>query len=199
MIKKPYRRTHYLVDKKIQLTYTGMMIFYVVLISFIMGLAIWYVNNEYLEVFRRIGGENVFPQDYIQQIGNQFLIKLGLALVFIAVLLYFVGIYASNRFAGPLYRITKYLRLIGIENHLGKISIRKKDQLKELADAFNNMMGSLELKLTKDVESIDQLKLKISDMLLSLEKGVVNPDILLKEIKEMDELTSKLIANNKKK
>lgn len=199
MVKKPYRRTHYLIDKKLQFAYTGMMIFYVTLISLVMGFAIWYVNNEYLEVFRRIGGENVFPKDYVQQLGNQFLIKLGLALVAIATLLYFVGIYTSNRFAGPLYRITKYLRLIGVENNIGKVSIRKYDYLKELANAFNNMMDSLELKLNEDLKSIDQLKSKTSDMLVSLEKGVVSPDIILKEIKEMDDLTSKIIANNKKK
>ncbi len=192
MNKNTYRRKNYLINKNLQLSYTGMLIFYVLFITFILGFAIWYLNKEYLDVFYKIAGENAISKEYIKDIENQFIWKLALGMGVIAILLFFVGIYTSNRYAGPLYRLTKYLNLIGIENSLSTVKIRKKDHLQELAKAFNNMIDSLESKTKEDIKVLDSLKGKISHVISSAEKGSTTQESLMTQMKEIEELANQL-------
>mgnify|MGYP001618780231 CR=1 FL=1 len=200
MAKKDYKRTQYLVNKPLQLAYSGQLVLHATLITLIFGLALWYLNREYLELFYRIVGEDALPKAYIQSIENSFLVKIIVAAVAMAVLLLFVGIYTSHRIAGPLFRLTKFINLVGLENELQTVQIRKKDQLKEMASAFNHMVHSLRDKMYQDLRLIDQVKDRIGVVMVDLKKDSVNIKELTERLKEIDELTSDLKAkkiNNK--
>ncbi len=200
MAKKNYKRTQYLVNKPLQLAYSGQLILHVTLITLIFGFALWYLNKEYLELFYRMVGDNALSKEYIKSIENSFVIKIILAALFMGILLLFVGIYSSHRIAGPLFRLTKFINLVGVDNELQTVQIRKKDQLKEMAGAFNHMVHSLRDKMYQDLRVIDQVKDKISLVMSDLKKDNVNIEKLTEQLQEIDELTSDLRSkklNNK--
>src|SRR3989338_9168191 len=125
MKPKVYGRKQYLVNKELQLSYAALLVLIAGMIILIFGLSLWYVNKVHLDLFYNIVGENALPKSYITSMQNQFLVGIPIALVLISCLLLFLGIYASHRIAGPMYRITKNLNLIGVENQLDTIQIRK--------------------------------------------------------------------------
>ncbi len=63
-----------------------------------------------------------------------FLLGLGISLV---------SLFLSHRIAGPIYRLEKTMEEIARGNLSLKITLRRKDELKELATAMNGMIGIL--------------------------------------------------------
>jgi len=123
MRPKVHARRQYLVNKKLQLSYSWFLILCVGLIVLFFGLSLWYINRVYLNLFHQILGENALPREYINSIQNQFLGAIPVAIIVISLLLLVLGIYASHKIAGPMYRITKNLNLIGIDNQMDTIQI----------------------------------------------------------------------------
>jgi len=65
----------------------------------------------------------------------------------------------SHKLAGPLFRFEKELKEIGKGNLTTVISLRKKDQIADLADSLNNMTDSLRdrvLAIQKEVEHLTE-------------------------------------------
>jgi methyl-accepting chemotaxis protein len=82
------------------------------------------------------------------------LIVLGL----ISLATIFVTVVVSHKIAGPLFRFEKELGEIGEGNLTGKISLRKEDQMIEMAEALNGMVEALQEKVIKIREGIAEVK-----------------------------------------
>jgi methyl-accepting chemotaxis protein len=81
------------------------------------------------------------------------LITLGLiSLATILVLLFL-----SHKLAGPLFRFEKEIREIATGDLSKQISLRKNDQIKEMAESLNLMTTSLRLKLLVIQKEIAEL------------------------------------------
>jgi nitrate/nitrite-specific signal transduction histidine kinase len=76
------------------------------------------------------------------QIGNDM--KIG-----ILPMIFYGAVLFSHRIAGPLPKIYQVLREIGAGNFNVKITLRKSDELKELADAVNQMSSQLKERESK--------------------------------------------------
>lgn len=63
-----------------------------------------------------------------------FLIGLGISLV---------SVFLSHRIAGPVYRLEKTIEEVAKGNLALRITLRRKDELKELATSINGMMSTL--------------------------------------------------------
>lgn len=194
MKPKVHARKQYLVNKQIQLSYAWLLILCVGLVIIIFGASLWYVNKIHLNLFHSIIGEEALPKNYIDSIQNQFLIGTIVTLGIVSCLLLILGVYASHRIAGPMYRITKNLNLIGVENQMDTIQIRKRDQLKEMADAFNHMVHALKDRMYQDMRVIDQVKGKISHLHDSLKGESIDIKKLSDQVKEIDRLATELRA-----
>lgn len=82
------------------------------------------------------------------------LIVLGL--ISIAAML--VTLLVSHKIAGPLFRLEKELQDIGAGNLRTKMSLRKKDQMEEVADGLNRMVQSLHGRVVKIRDGIAEVK-----------------------------------------
>ena len=82
------------------------------------------------------------------------LIVLGL--ISIAAML--VTLLVSHKIAGPLFRLEKELQDIGAGNLRTKMSLRKKDQMEEVADGLNRMVQSLHERVVKIRDGIAEVK-----------------------------------------
>ncbi len=192
MKPKVHGRKRYLVNHGLQLSYSWLLIFCVGMIILIFGLSLWYINKVHLDLFQRIVGEDALPRSYINSIQNQFLINIPIAIVAVSGLLLVLGIYVSHRIAGPMYRMTKNLNLIGVDNQMDTIQIRKRDQLKEMADAFNHMVHALKDRMYQDMRLIDHVRTKISHLHESLKGESLDIRKLSDQVREIDRLATEL-------
>ena len=192
MKPKVHARRQYLVNKELQLSYSWLLIICVGVVILVFGLSLWYINKIHLDLFHQIVGEDALPTAYINSIQNHFLAGIPVTIVIVSMLLFALGIYSSHKVAGPMYRIAKNMNLIGLENHLDTIQIRKKDQLRELADAFNHMVHALKDRMYQDMRLIDQVRMKIAQLHTSLKGESIDINKLLEQVKEIDKLAIEL-------
>jgi len=192
MKPKVHARKRYLVNKPLQLSYAFYLILFTGLMIVIFGLSLWYINKIYLDFFQKIAGQDVVSPSYISSIQNQFLIGIPIAVVLVSCLLLVLGVYISHRIAGPAYRITKNLNSIGIDNQMDTIQIRKRDQLKEMADAFNHMVHALKDRMYQDMRLIDHVRSKISQLHDSLKGESLDIKKLSDQVREIDRLATEL-------
>ncbi len=82
-----------------------------------------------------------------------------------------IGLYASRKYAVPVYKLENWARLLRDGKITAKIQFREKEELKELADQCNNLSGDLLIKLLeikkqaellsvtgKDNETLEKIK-----------------------------------------
>lgn len=188
MKPKVHGRRQYLVNKEIQLSYAWLLILCVGIVIVIFGITIWYV----MEVCHNMIGEGTLAKNFIICVQNQFLIGTLVSIAIASCVLLILGIFMSHRVAGPLYRITKNLNLLGVENQLDTIQIRKRDQLKEMAEAFNHMVHALKDRMYQDMRLIDQVKSKLSQLHDSLKGESLDIRTLSEQIKEIERLAAEL-------
>jgi len=192
MKPKAHGRKQYLINRQLQLSYAALLIVIGGLIILVFGSSLWFIIKVLLDVIHDLAGEGALSQSYITSIQNRFLVGIPIALVLVSVLLLILGIYASHRIAGPMYRITKNLNLIGAENQIDTIQIRKKDHLKEMADAFNHMVHTLKDRMYQDMRIIDHVRTKISGLHDSLKGESLDIKKLSDQVKEIDKLATEL-------
>ena len=192
MKPKIHARRQYLVNKQIQLSYSWLLVICVGIVILFFGLSLLYMNNIYVSLIQKILGEDVLSKSYISSIQSRLIIGIPIAIVIVSCLLLVLGIYASHRIAGPMHRITKNLNLIGVESEMDTIQIRRRDQLKEMADAFNHMVHTLKDRMYQDIRLIDQVKMKIAQLHESLKGESLDIKKLSDQVKDIDRLATEL-------
>lgn len=80
-----------------------------------------------------------------------------IALVLITLLTIVVTLLVSHKLAGPLFRFQKELKEIGDGDLSKVVKIRKKDQVKAIADSLNQMRASLQKKILDIKEEVEQI------------------------------------------
>lgn len=61
-------------------------------------------------------------------------------------LIVWLGLMASHRFAGPLYHLKKVMAEVAAGDRSARVRLRNRDQLGDVADAFNAMLDALAAK-----------------------------------------------------
>ena len=80
-----------------------------------------------------------------------------IALVLITLLTIVVTLLVSHKLAGPLFRFQKELKEIGDGDLSKVVKIRKKDQVKAMADSLNQMRANLQKKILDIKEEVEQI------------------------------------------
>src|SRR3989338_6255197 len=129
------RRKKYIVDRGLQLRFARFVILFVFAASIVTGLVVFYTVVFLL-------GEKlvaVYPQGRLVEIFRSVYLTVFLEALVIIPLIFYGSIKFSHRIAGPLPKIYQTLRTIGGGDFEQKLVLRKNDELKELADAINEM------------------------------------------------------------
>lgn len=169
-MKKERKRRIYVVDKQMQFRMIATFLFSVLtallVFTVLIFLYYWFTsmsgNNifkEYITISRQVEmtdkdgnlmrdasgriltmTEDLPPKNRFDIIIPPILINNLVIMIVMA----FVGIFFSHKVAGPVYRIKTDLRQI-IEGRKGvRITLRKHDQMKDLADSINQLIEELE-------------------------------------------------------
>ncbi len=140
-----FRRRRYLVAKKFQLRFAGMILLFMFAVALFCSLTIYY--NTWMVLGEKLA--NVYPQGRLVGILKQANFVLFMRLLLITPLVGILAIVLSHRIAGPIFRIKKTLDEIIKGDYSKRLHLRNTDELQDVAESINNLMELLEKKKNK--------------------------------------------------
>jgi len=174
-----FKRKIIVIKRLMQTKYVFLVFASVFVASIIMC---WDVFNTFKDI-RVALGEEVYP--LLHHVQGVMIVKLLLFMVVVV----FVAIFASHRFAGPIFRFERSCESVAKGDLTHRVSLRESDELGELKDQFNAMIESLQGKVSKD-QSMSKRLLKRLDEIAASPKSDPEVSRALRELKaEVDFLT----------
>ena len=131
------RRRQYLVNRKIQLQFTLLLIVQIAIPTIILGSFIYIINKMYLSCIQKLIGTSVISDPYVQSILNISVLGIGIFLIVSTMLLVFLGIRFTHHIAGPLFKLEKSMEKLLKGESIKPLHFRKSDIIDNIADDFN--------------------------------------------------------------
>lgn len=167
--KKQRKVKNYLLDRRFQLKYTGMVLLVTVAVASVLGYVAYDFSRGQTQVFtaQLAAQPDLDPSiaGDLEQLAKQEdrkvrnAIILGVALLTLA--LGATGIVVTHRVVGPAYRMKRLFEHVG-QGHLEVTTgIRKGDELQELYRSFAQMVESLREQRTQDIERLEDMVIKM--------------------------------------
>lgn len=183
------RRTRLFIARNFQIRYISLILllmFIVVLLSgYTVYVTTWIIFGEKLAA--------VYPQGLLIDIIKQVNAVLLLRLLFLMPLVFLIGLVLSNRIAGPMYRIKKYLARISSGQYDEDLVLREKDELKDIAEAVNVLVGKLRSAREKRLKRTEEIKESLGAISAELSSGNVNPANISSRLEEIHRKVDKLL------
>ena len=173
-----WRRRQYLIDQKFQWRFVGRLIIPLILGVVIITLVDYYFIWSFFT--SPIAGRYENMELTSLKIITYILFYALCIFIPIAVI---IGIIVSHRVAGPLFQIEGVLKSIGEGDLTSRVSLRQKDELKDLAMCINKMVTELSDKISDVKTNIKFLEEKLLLLEGEAEKNFPNINKLKEEIK----------------
>jgi methyl-accepting chemotaxis protein len=152
--KQYYKRRIYLINKKLQFRYLfiilSIMLITVVTVYSTTFLIIW--NNVINAFFLVPGAQKKLAEIFIRT--SQIMVA---PILLLTAVFSIAGIFLSHKVAGPLYRIERVAEELGRGNLDIKVKFRKGDELHDLADKLNLMIGGIKGMVFEDKKLVGSL------------------------------------------
>lgn len=158
---KGYKRKQYLVAKKFQLKYVGIILVLMFLTAALCSYVVYYTSMILM-------GEklaNVYPQGRLISIVKIVNLRILLSVILVTPLVTLIGIFLSHRIAGPIYRMERFMDSLTAGDLTSRIYLRRGDELmtvassiNRLADSFESTIRDLKSRLNKLAGELDNLK-----------------------------------------
>jgi methyl-accepting chemotaxis protein len=184
-----YRRTQYLIAKKFQLKYAGLILFLV----FLAGTLCSYVVYYTMMVSMGDKLANVYPQGRLISIVRTVNLRMFVSLVLITPLVIIIGIYVSHKIAGPIYRIEKFLDAMANGDYSSVLTLRRKDELVALANGINRVLEDVKetfkgerAHLERSVLLVEKLKSAAGSKTISHSELTEVAEKLSEELRELN-------------
>lgn len=167
--KKQRKVTNYLVDRRFQLKYTGMVLLVTVAVAGVLGYLAYDFSRGQTEAFTaQLAAQpdldaataadlERFAQEEDRQVRNA--IVAGVLLMTLA--LGVTGIVVTHRVVGPAYRMKRLFAHVAEGRLEVTTGIRKGDELQELYHSFAEMVESLREQRADDIERLEDTVLKM--------------------------------------
>ncbi len=176
------RRKQYFIKPGFQSRLTAIFILIVIIVANIVGALVYGFSVEKLE--SNLVEEAKLPVDS-KQLGQALLPGVIIAELISIFVVAFICIFVTHTIAGPVYRMEKVVRNIGEGDLTHFIKLRPKDELKDLADAMNEMTMGLRNKVIGFKETVAQIREGIA---VTKSSGNLSKlDDILKSVESMEE------------
>jgi len=162
--KRQRKLKNYLLDRRFQLKYTGMVVFVTVSVASVLGYLAYDFSKGQTEAFTaQMASQPSLDEataNDLEQFAKQEDRKVRNAIVggvlLLAIALGLTGILVTHRVVGPTYRMKRLFRHVG-EGHLEVTTgIRKGDELQDLYHSFAEMVESLREQRAEDIERLER-------------------------------------------
>lgn len=165
--KVKFRRRHYLISKKFQLKYVGLILALIFLTAALCSYVVYY--TAMLMMGEKLA--NVYPQGRLVSIVNAVNFRILLSVILITPLIAVIGIFLSHRIAGPLFRIERFLNDMTQGDLSSILTLRRNDELHTLADSINNMTGSLKRNIANQKLCVEKIKSEVAALRAAASKA----------------------------
>jgi len=167
--KKQRKVSNYLLDRRFQLKYTGMVLLVTVAVAGVLGYVAYDFSRGQTEAFttQLAAQPDLDPAiaSDLEQLARQEdrrvrnAIIVGVLLMTLA--LGITGIIVTHRVVGPAYRMRRLFEHVG-EGHLEVTTgIRKGDELQDLYRSFAEMVESLREQRAEEIERLEDTLIKM--------------------------------------
>jgi methyl-accepting chemotaxis protein len=156
--RPPIYRRQYLVNTKLQFRIALAMVVEVALITTALSLILIYLNNYYIGLITYFIGAQDAQKLAFHDVSRQMWYFLVGGVLFSSIIFSLIGIYISHKIAGPLVRLKKNMELIRNGIYFREIRFRKGDQLHDVADTFNEMAVSLDVRREIDLLYLERVE-----------------------------------------
>ena len=162
--KRQRKLKNYLLDRRFQLKYTGMVVFVTVSVASVLGYLAYDFSKGQTEAFTaQMASQPSLDEataNDLEQFAKQEDRKVRNAIVggvlLLAIALGLTGILVTHRVVGPTYRMKRLFKHVG-EGHLEVTTgIRKGDELQDLYHSFAEMVESLREQRAEDIERLER-------------------------------------------
>ncbi|MEW5854934.1 MAG: hypothetical protein AB2A00_39525 [Myxococcota bacterium] len=157
---RQYRRSILLIDPQFQLKYTGLVVAMGAIISTICAYFIYRAYNEntqLLELSEAVGQE-------ITRRESATIVTVVVAFVVLEIVaLGFWGILVTHRIAGPIFIISRYLRVLKDGQYPDMRPLREGDEMKGFFDVFVGCVDSMKAREKEDLEAIEKAMKALPD------------------------------------
>ncbi|MBI5554355.1 MAG: HAMP domain-containing protein, partial [Elusimicrobia bacterium] len=163
-----------------QLKYSVLLIFAILFVVAIVGWTLYYEAGSIILDKTRSGDVVDLVAAY-----NRMLWR-GLPLILLAIVV--VSIFISHEVAGPMIHLEKSMQTIAAGDFTGKVLLRRGDEFREIALAFNSMTDEVKKKMIRDREHLQRIIFKLEEMKAKIGQGVASQeeiDALVQELKEI--------------
>jgi signal transduction histidine kinase len=162
-----------------------MMFFVVILTGYLVYITTWIMFGEKLAA--------VYPQGLLMDIVKKVNLVLFLRLLILTPLVILTGLVVSNRVAGPIYHINKYLKRVIAGDYSTCLRLRKKDELQDLAMEINSLVDKLRKDRAERAYACEELKkivLGVKEASAREKKGIDEKlEVLVEKIKLLENKT----------
>lgn len=157
------RMRNFLLDKRFQLKYTGMVVAVTVVVAAVLG---WFAydysrgQTESLSITIMMQPE-LNPEAaadieaYAEARDRQVLLAIGGGILILALTLGFTGIVVTHKVVGPSYKMRRLFREIAAGHLKVDSKLRKGDELQDVFQAFEEMVSTLRTRQTEEVAQLD--------------------------------------------
>jgi methyl-accepting chemotaxis protein len=171
MAGKLFRRRVYLIDKRLQLRFTGLVVALVVVYSLFLGGATYLNYKISCIVFDNTSLYDAAVEQSIRAEGRKTLITTTVFLVINGLVVGLVFVVLTHKVAGPLYRIRRHIAEIQGGRLPQRIMLRKGDELGHVANGVNEMTESLRAAAQQDVKDLGGVAIVLQGAMEELRRG----------------------------
>ncbi|MBF0215524.1 MAG: hypothetical protein HQL30_00870 [Candidatus Omnitrophica bacterium] len=166
-----FRRKQYVVLWRFQLKYVMYILLFLYIGAAVAGYTVYWTT--WVTLGEKLA--NVYPQGRLVYIYKQANLTLLFRLALITPIFIVTGIMLSHRIAGPIYRICSYVNELTTGDYSKGIILRKKDELKQIAEKLVALRDSLRKR--------DEERKKVTGDLIKKLEELKIPDDTIKGIK----------------
>jgi hypothetical protein len=202
MANARYTRRIYVVDRRFQLKYTGLLVLFGGGIMAAFGYAVWrevLINSDLLEGKRieqgLLGGKQpgVLPladfHDQLLSADHRMLAIILLASLAVAVTLGLLGILITHRIAGPVLVLSRYAEALAEGTYPPMRALRKNDELKEYFEVFRRAVDRLKERDAAELADLEAIASEISGPAAERLRTMVSRKQAVLEAKRVAETT----------
>ncbi len=154
------RRTRLFIAKSFQIRYISLIMAFMFISAILAGYTVyvttWIMFGEKLAA--------VYPQGLLFDIVNKVNLVLLLRLIFLSPMVILIGLVLSNRIAGPIYRIRRFLDKVYDGHYECTLKLREKDELQDLAESLNQLVARMRAEKGVRKDKITLLHRAVDDL-----------------------------------
>lgn len=154
MANKKFRRKRYIILLGFQLKYILYILLFIYIGAAVAGYTVYWTT--WVTLGEKLA--NVYPRSRLIYIFHDANMTLLIRMLIITPIFILIGIFLSHRIAGPIYRISKYLDALKVGDYSHDVTLRKKDELKNLAGKLTELCRKLREDKEKNKNIIKEIE-----------------------------------------